>query len=88
MAVRIRWNQQALYDIRRDPAIIAAEEEAAQKVADEANSIGKGTYVVGSRQGEKRPQGRHRTSVATGDAKAMAHNAAHNTLIRAMNAGG
>lgn len=84
MTVRIKWNPNALYDVRRDPALIAAEEEAAQKVADEANSIGKGTYVVGSRQGAKRPQGRWRTSVATGDAKAMADNARHNTLIRSL----
>lgn len=84
MTVRIRWNPQGLYDIRRDPAIIAAEESAAQEIADRANSIGKGTYVVGSRQGAKRPQGRWRTSVVTADAKAMANNAAHNTLIRSM----
>lgn len=84
MAVRIDWNKQALWGERRSPALIAIEEEAAQKVADKANSIGKGTYIVGSRQGAKRPQGRHRTSVATGDARAMVNNAKHNTLIRAM----
>ncbi|MFT4125081.1 MAG: hypothetical protein QM662_02470 [Gordonia sp. (in: high G+C Gram-positive bacteria)] len=84
MAVRIEWNRSALYEMRSDPALVAAEVAAAQRVCDEANRIGKGTYVVGSRQGAKRPQGRWRTSVVTADAQAMAHNAKHNVLIRAM----
>lgn len=84
MAVRIKWNPDALYEIRSDPALIAAEEDAAQQVAGTANSAGKGTYLVGSRQGRKDPQGRWRTSVVTGDAEAMADNAENNTLLRAL----
>ena len=84
MTVRIRFHTQGFYDLRRDPAIIAAEEDAAREVADRANAAGKGTYAVGSRQGAKRPQGRWRTSVVTADAKAMASNAKHNTLIQAL----
>jgi hypothetical protein len=60
------------------------EEAAAQRVCDQANAIGKGTYAVGSRQGRKAPQGRWRTTVVTADARAMANNAKRNTLIRAM----
>lgn len=86
--MRIDWNPEAFYDLRRDPAVVAMEQEAAQKVADSANAMGKGEYAVGSRQGAKRPQGRWRTSVVTANAKAMAENAAHNILIRAMGGAG
>ena len=82
--MRIDWNPHAFYDIRRDPALIAHEEQVAQGIADRANAIGHGTYAVGSRQGARRPQGRWRTSVVTADARAMADNAKHNTLIKAM----
>ena len=82
--MRIVWNPNALYEVRSDPALVALEVAEAQKVADRASSIGKGTYVVGSRQGRKAPQGRWRTTVVTADAKAMANNAKRNTLIRAM----
>lgn len=84
MTMRIRWNPDGLYSLRRDPAIIAAEEQAAQQVADRATADGKGTYLVGSQQGVRDPQGRWRTSVVTGDAAAIADNARHNTLIKAM----
>lgn len=82
--MRIDWNVDGFKELRRDPALIAAEEEAAHKVADAAMAMGKGEYAVGSRQGAARPQGRWRTSVVTADAKAMAENAKHNILIRAM----
>ncbi|GAA1881974.1 hypothetical protein [Williamsia serinedens] len=82
--VRIEWNKEGLYDVRRDPSLVAQERAIAQQICDRANRDGKGTFMVGSRQGEKRPQGRWRTTVFTADAKAMAHNAKHNTLIRSM----
>ncbi|GAA2071663.1 hypothetical protein [Williamsia deligens] len=81
---RIEWNDEALYDVRRDPNLIELERETAQRICDEANRIGSGTFMVGSRQGERRPEGRWRTTVYTADAKAMASNARHNVLIRAM----
>lgn len=84
MALRIEWNRNGLYEVRSDPALVAAEEEVAQRVCDQANAIGKGTYAVGSRQGRRAPQGRWRTTVVTADARAMANNAKRNTLIRAM----
>jgi hypothetical protein len=84
MAVRIEWNRNGLYQVRSDPALVAEEVAVAERICAEANSIGKGTYAVGSRQGAKRPQGRWRTTVVTADARAMANNARNNTLIRAM----
>lgn len=84
---RIKWNPEGLYDVRRDPALIDLEEDLAQEIADRAMDMGKGTYVVGSTQGEKRPQGRWRTSVVAADAKAIAHDRKHNTLLRALGGG-
>lgn len=82
--VRVEYNNNALYEIRSDPAIVAALDEKAQEICDRANEIGKGTYAVGSQQGMRRPQGRWRATVVTADARAMANNAKRNTLIRAM----
>nr|DAW17870.1 MAG TPA: type I neck protein [Caudoviricetes sp.] len=73
-----------MYEIRRDPGVVAELESVAQEVADRANSSGEGTYAVGSQQGRKNPQGRWRASVVTADAKAMVDNAKRNTLIRAL----
>ncbi|AXQ62843.1 hypothetical protein SEA_ANGELIQUE_12 [Gordonia phage Angelique] len=84
MSVRLRFNIPGFYALRSDPGIVAQEEAMAQQVCDRANSIGKGTYAVGSRQGRKAPQGRWRTTVVTADARAIANNARNNTLIRAM----
>lgn len=84
MSVRIEWNTEAMYEIRRDPGVVAELESVAQEVADRANSSGEGTYAVGSRQGRKNPQGRWRTSVVTADAKAMVDCAKNNTLIKAL----
>ncbi|AMS03253.1 neck protein [Gordonia phage Lucky10] len=84
--MRIEWNESAFKDIRygRTSEIIGELEDHANKVADEANATGAGTYVTGSRPGAARPQGRHRTSVVTGDARAMIDNARNNTLLRAL----
>lgn len=82
--MRIEWDPDAMYNIRRDPAVVALVEAEAEKVADRANELGKGTYAVGSQQGRKNPQGRWRASVVTADAEAMVDCAKSNTLIRAL----
>lgn len=84
MSVRIEWNTEAMYEIRRDPGVVAELESVAQEVADRANELGKGTYAVGSQQGRKNPQGRWRASVVTADAKAMIDCARNNTLLRVL----
>ena len=81
---QLRWNPNALYEVRSSPGVAATVEGVAQRVCDIANSEGKGTYVLGSRQGAKRPQGRWRATVVTADWMAMRNNMRHNTLIRAM----
>ena len=83
--MRIEWNRQGFYDLRRDEALVGTEEAIANKIADAANAMANGgTFVVGSRQGRRNPQGRWHTSVATGDAKAMAEDRKHNILLRAL----
>ncbi|MCF3941323.1 hypothetical protein [Gordonia tangerina] len=84
MAVRIKWNTQALYDLRREPGVVAELESMAQRICDRANAEGEGTYAVGSQQGARNPQGRWRTTVVTADYRAIRDNAKHNTLIRVM----
>ena len=82
--VRLEFHVDGFYDLRRDSGVVSMLDEKAQQVADSANEMGKGTYAVGSRQGEKRPQGRWRASVVTADATAIAHNAKHHILARAV----
>lgn len=84
MSVRIKFHPNALYDLRREPEVVAALESHAQDLADDANAAGEGTYAVGSQQGVRNPQGRWRTSVVTADYKAMLDCAKNNTLIRVM----
>lgn len=85
--MRIDWNPQAFYDIRRDSAVVGELDKIAENVCARANSVGKGTYATGSRQGRKAPQGRWRASVVTADAKAMADDAKNHTLLRALGGG-
>lgn len=87
--MRIDWNTEEFKNIRygRTSEIVGELEKHGERVAATANANGKGTYVMGSRPGVARPQGRHRVSVVTGDAKAMIDNARHNTLIRALGSG-
>lgn len=84
---RMVWNPNALYDIRRDPAVVAQLDSAAEAIAGRANANGEGTYATGSRQGAKNPQGRWRASVVTVDYKAMRDNLRRNTLLKAMGNG-
>lgn len=81
---RFVWNMNALFEIRSSPAVAAHLEAVAQAVCDAANAEGEGTYVVGSRQGLRRPQGRWRATVVTADYKAMRDNLRHNTLLKAL----
>ena len=81
---QLRWNPNALYEVRSAPAVVAELNSMANAIAARANAIGKGTYAVGSQQGARNPQGRWRTTVVTADWMAMRNNLKHNTLIKAM----
>ena len=82
--VRIDWNTQGFYDLRRDDTLVTLLESKAEEIADRAMSMGSGTYAIGSRQGRKNPQGRWHASVVTADAEAMVDNSRHNTLLKAL----
>lgn len=74
----------ALYDLRREPGVRADLERRGRAVlrqCGEANG-----YMMSSRQGAKRPQGRWRISVFTSNVTAMVDNRRHNTLVRAFGA--
>lgn len=85
--MKIKWNTQAFYDIRRDGGVVAALDAKAESIASSASAMGDGLYVTGSRQGAKNPQGRWRASVVTADAQAMRENAKDHTLARALGNG-
>lgn len=93
MKPKIKWNYAGLRKIRygdADRRVITHLEERVEKVAATANRRAKANgnpdakYVTGSRPGARRPQGRHRTSVVTGNWWAMRDNAKNNTLTKAL----
>ena len=85
--MKIKWNVQGFYDLRREPGVQADLELRAEAIADAASSAGRGRYETSSVQGKKKPQGRWRTTVITADAKAQAETARHQTLHRSIDAG-
>lgn len=86
--MKVVFNPQGFYDVRRSAGVVAELDKIAQKTADWCNANGKGTFAVGSQQGRKAPQGRWRASVVTADATAIAHNAKHHDLLRGVSAAG
>ena len=97
--MKIKWNTQGFYDLRREPGVVRDLERRAQAIASTASSSGKGRYETSSQQGAKRApfgpnasggkgkQGRWRTTVITADAKAQIETARHQTLHRSIDAG-
>ena len=97
--MKINWNPNGLYDLRREPGVVRDLERRAQAIAAAASSSGNGRYETSSQQGAKRApfgpnassgkgkQGRWRTTVITADAKAQAETARHQTLHKSIDAG-
>lgn len=87
--VKVKWKNGCWYEIRRMQALIDIEETIAEDVAARANQMAGSDdgFKTGSRQGAKKPQGRWRTSVVAASPHAARHNAIHNTLIKALEAG-
>lgn len=84
--VRIKFNPEAFYDLRRASGVIGDLEERAKRVQEAAGGSAAG-YETSSQQGAKRPEGRWRATVITATAEAVADNAKNNTLIRSLDAG-
>lgn len=93
--MKIKWNVQGFYDLRREPGVVSDLESRAERIASAARSSGDGRYETSSQQGKKGPsptggpgyQGRWRTTVITADAKAQAETARHQTLHKSIDAG-
>lgn len=84
--VQVKLRHGAMYDLRRSPEVRAHLESLGARVASVANARGKGKYVVSSRQGARKPQGRWRVTVGTGDFRAVRDNHRNQTLLRALDA--
>ena len=87
-----KWNRKGLRAIRygdADRRVITYQEEWVERVAATANAQARAhgfpnpKYATGSRPGRRRPQGRWRTSVVTGNWEAMKDNSKYNTLTKA-----
>lgn len=91
--IKVKLNNQAFYNLRRDPAIVRRLEKGAERVASEsmvqAQSAGHDAhYAVGSVQGKKKPQGRWRVSIITANFAAMLDNYKHQRILKNMRRGG
>lgn len=85
--VRIKWNRNAMYQIRSAPKVVDFLESMGTLLQEEANetldeNVG---YRMSSRQGRKNPQGRWAVRVYTSSDHAKRSNAVHNTLLRILN---
>lgn len=83
MAVEIKWNQRGLSLLLRHPDIKADLYRRAQAIADAANGGEDIGYLAV--QGEGRT--RSRAAVIAVTVRSRRHNARHNALVRALDAG-
>ena len=83
MAVEIKWNQRGLSLLLRHPDIKADLYRRAQAIADAANGGDDIGYLAV--QGEGRT--RSRAAVIAVTVRSRRHNAKHNALVRALDAG-
>ena len=83
MAVEIKWNQRGLSLLLRHPDIKADLYRRAQAIADAANGGEDIGYLAV--QGEGRT--RSRAAVIAVTVRSRRHNAKHNALVRALDAG-
>lgn len=77
--MKIRWNISAFEEIRRARGVVADIDGRAARIAAAAGD----GFEPSSYEGKTR----HRGSVITATAKAMAKNQKHNTLLRSIDAG-
>lgn len=89
---KIRWNLNALRQIRygdADPRVTEYLKSLADDIADTANKGARthnhdAEYKTSSVPGKRKPQGRHRATVITANAEAMVDNSAHDRLLKAL----
>ncbi len=83
---RIQWRPGGLHALREAPGPVANLEARGRRVLRAAERAG-GRYVFRSAKGERKPSGRHRVSITTGDWKARRVNARSHSLVRALDSG-
>jgi len=94
--IRFKKNNAGFKELRYRDETRSMLEAVAHTVADAANSTldtngprdTKPGYMIFSQPGAAKPYGRWRTSVTAVTRHAIRHNSIHNTLVRALGAGG
>lgn len=84
--VRLKVNRNAMFELRRAPAVVDFLEGKGELVVDAANETlpEREGYRMSSSQGRKNPQGRWAVRVFTSSNHAKRSNAINNTLLRAL----
>lgn len=94
MKGKLTLNNQAFYELRRDPALVKKLEDIANSAADacnadaSSNGYSGAVYAAGSIQGKKKPFGRWFTSVITTNGAAIRDNHENDTLLKNIKGGG
>lgn len=78
--MKIKWNPNALYEVRRSGPVQAAIHTQAAQIASRAGD----GYSWDSQQGRRAPQGRWRAIVFPETWRARRDNARNNTLVRSL----
>lgn len=88
--MKLKINRQGFRELRNSPGVVADLDARAERVADAAMAEydpHHGEVNDGFIPNVSEGQNRARSSVVTGNPHAARHNAAHNTLLRALEAG-
>ena len=80
---KVKMNIPACDELRNSQEVQDFILERAERIKANAESIGSGKYVADVQPGKKRAH----AMVKTTDAKSMASNMKHNTLLKSINAG-
>lgn len=78
--MKIKWNNQGFYDVRRSGPVQSMIATTAAGIASRAGS----GYSWDAQQGRRNPQGRWRAIVFPDTWKARRDNARNNTLVRSL----
>lgn len=85
--MRVQFVPGAFRALRSEPGVVGDLEARARRVQAAAAQSHGGTYMLSTRMGLAKPQGRWRTSVVTADHRAIRKNAKYNTLLKALSYG-
>lgn len=90
--IRIKWRDAGLRELRYMQSTVDMLEAKGERVTARANEFlpadDEYGYMMRSRPGERRPQGRHQVTVAAVSIQARRSEARNNTLLRLLSGGG